>query len=306
MRGASLTRRRGRRDALRLCGQAVAIVVATACYIVSIESFIGPNRLLSGGVTGVSLLLKELLGLPVGLCVMALNTPIFLWGFRDLGRRFAIYSGLAVTLFWLGADLIPLGPATDDPLLGAVFGGILGGMGSAIALKAGGSLGGLDILGVVFNRRFGVGVGEASLALNGTLVVASGFLHNPEIAMYTLAGIFAGSKTIDALHAPTARKAVLVVSRESRVIRERVLAEMRRGVTVLRGEGAFTGDDLEVLFCVITRYELQELREIVLREDPEAFVSVWQASDVYGHFRRRSALSYIRRLASPPASGRDN
>lgn len=278
--------------------------LATACYIVSIDSFIGPNHLLSGGVTGLSLLLNELAGLPVGLGVMALNAPIFLWGFRDVGRRFALYSALAVTLFWLGADLIPLKPATDDPLLGAVFGGVLGGIGSAIALKAGGSLGGLDILGVVFNRRFGVGVGEAGLALNGMLVLTAGFLHNPELAMYTLAGIYAGAKTVDALHAPTARKAVLIVSRESRAIRERVMREMSRGVTVLRGEGAFTGEEMEVLFCVITRYELQELREIALREDPESFVSVWQASNVYGHFRKRSALSYLRKLASPPAPDR--
>lgn len=299
-----LTARKLRRHTVRVTWQVAAIVIATVCYIVSIKMLIQPNHLLSGGVTGISLLLHALGKIPVGLGVLALNVPIFLWGYRDMGRRFAIYSALAVVLFWLGADHVPLRAATDDPMLGAIFGGVLGGIGSAIALKAGGSLGGLDILGVVLNRRFGLGVGEVGLALNGALILATGVLEKPELAMYTLAGIFAGSKTIDALYAPTPRKALLVVSRESRHIRDAILTQMHRGVTVLKGEGAFTGDSVDVLFCVVTRYELQEIREIVLREDPEAFVSVWQASDVYGHFRKRSVLSYLAKLTASQGSDR--
>jgi uncharacterized membrane-anchored protein YitT (DUF2179 family) len=281
------------------------MVVATVCYIASIKMLIQPNHLLSGGVTGVSLLFHALVNFPVGFGVMALNVPIFLWGFRDVGRRFAFYSALGVVLFWLGADHLPLGPATDDPMLGAIFGGVLGGIGSAIALKAGGSLGGLDILGVVLNRRFGVGVGEASLVLNGVLVLSTGLLEKPELAMYTLIGIYATSKTIDALYAPTPRKAVLIVSRASHAIRESIMAQMHRGVTILKGEGAFTHEGIEVLFCVLTRYELQELREIAQREDPEAFVSVWQASDVYGRFRKPNAFSYLKKLAGPPGGTKD-
>jgi uncharacterized membrane-anchored protein YitT (DUF2179 family) len=292
------------RRALRFVGQVSVMVLATACYIASIKLFIQPNHLLSGGVTGISLLLHTLVGLPVGLGVMILNVPIFLWGFRDVGRRFAIYSALGVVLFWLGADHVPLGPATTDPMLGAIFGGVVSGIGTALALKAGGSLGGLDILGVVFNRRFSMGVGEVGLLINSVLVLSTGILEKPELAMYTLVSIFAGGKTVDALYAPTPRKAVLIVSRESVTIRERIMAEMRRGVTVFKGEGAFTHEGIEVLFCVVTRYELQEMRELILREDPEAFVSVWQASDVYGRFNKQSALSYLKKLAAPPGQGR--
>jgi uncharacterized membrane-anchored protein YitT (DUF2179 family) len=118
-------------------------------------------------------------------------------------------------------------------------------------------------------------------------------------------GIFASSKTIDALYSPTPRKAILIVSRESKAIRERILAEMNRGITVLKGEGAFTHEGVEVLFCVVTRYELQEMRDLVLSEDPEAFVSVWQASYVYGRFRKPNPLAYLKKLAGPPGTQKD-
>jgi uncharacterized membrane-anchored protein YitT (DUF2179 family) len=254
-----------------------------------------PNHLLSGGVTGVALFVNALTELPVGFMVLLFNIPIFLLGFRDVGRRFALYSGLSVLLFWLMADHLPLPPLTHEPLLGAMFGGVISGLGSFLALRSGGSGAGFDILGVILNRRFSLGVGEALLVLNGALVIASGLLDKPEIAMYTLVAIYAGSRALDALQSPRPRKTVLIFSHRSRLIKERILKEMARGATILKAEGAYTGEELDVLLCVITQFEMREMRDIVKAEDPDAFVSVLEASDVMGRFKQPTAFTVWKR-----------
>lgn len=162
-------------------------------------------------------------------------------------------------------------------------------MGGALAIRSGASLGGLDILGVVLNRRFNLGVGEAGLFINGALLVAAGFLEGPEKAMYTLLAIYAGAKTMDALQAPRPRKAVLIISRDPAAIKERILAQMARGVTILKAEGAYAGAPHDALLCVVTRFELRELRDIIRSVDENAFVTVLEASDVMGRFRTPTA-----------------
>jgi len=278
------------RAGLDLARQVSLLLAGTACFVVAVKGFIIPNHMLTGGVTGLSILLHALFKWPVGLLTLLFNVPIFLLGFRDVGRRFALYSAFAVLLFAATVDHVPIGALTMDPLLASIFGGILSGLGSALAIQAGGSLGGFDILGVVLNRRFSLGMGEVSLILNGALVVASGVMNSPELAMYTLVSIYVSSRTLDSLQAPRARKAALIVSRQSAAIKERILFEMARGVTLLKAEGAYTGEEGNVLLCVLTRYELRDLRDIVRKEDPEAFVTVFEASDVIGRFKRPTAF----------------
>lgn len=278
-----------RNPALDFVWRAFLLLAGTVLFAVSVVCLIQPNHLLSGGVTGTALLINALLGWKVGLLVLVLNIPIFILGWRDIGRKFALGSGAAILLFWLVADFVPAEAMTADPILGALFGGILGGIGSALALRSGASLGGLDILGVVLNRRFGVGVGEAGLFINGALVVAAGFLEGPEKAMYTLLAIYAGAKTTDALQSPAVRKAVLMISRNPDELKARILTQMARGITVLKAEGAYAGAPQDALLCVVTRYELRELRDIIKAVDPNAFVTVLEASDVMGRFKTPTA-----------------
>lgn len=285
----------GWKAAWREGGNLALLLLGLLAFVVQVKGFMVPNRLLTGGVTGLSLLFHALFHWPVGFLVFLLNVPIFALGFRDIGRRFAILSALGVVGFWLVADYVPVPAATHDPMLAAVFGGVLGGVAAALALRSGGSLGGFDILGVVLNRRFSLGVGEAQLFLNGALIVAAGLLTDLERAMYTLVAIYAGGRTLDALQAPRPRKAVLIVSQRSEAIRRRILGEMARGVTVFQARGAFSGQAQEALLCVITRYELKELRDLIRSEDPVAFVSVLEASDVIGRFREPSAFTIWKR-----------
>lgn len=278
-----------RHPALDLAWRAFLLLTGTFLFALSIRCLVQPNHLLSGGVTGTALLLNALFSWKVGILVLLLNIPIFVLGWRDIGKKFALGSGLSILLFWIMADFVPAEAMTLDPILGALFGGLLGGIGSALALRSGASLGGLDILGVVLNRRFGVGVGEAGLFINGALLVAAGFLEGPEKAMYTLLAIYSGAKITDALQSPTSRKAVLIISRRPEELKARILSQMARGLTVFKAEGAYAGAPQDALLCVVTRYELRELRDIIRAVDPNAFVTVLEASDVMGRFKTPTA-----------------
>lgn len=287
---------RNLRRVLRWAWRLFLMTAGTYLFVLALRSLVLPNRLLSGGVTGMALLLNRGLHLPVGLGMTLLNVPIFLFGARFVGRRFALLSALSVAATWVMTDYLPFRPLTNDALLAGIFGGVLYGLGSALALRAGGSLGGFDILGVVINRRFGLGVGEVLLALNGVLVLATGLLESPELAMYTLALIFASGKTLDALQSPRRRKAFLVMTHHPDRMRDRILREMNRGVTVFRAEGGWSHTDITTLLCVVTRAEIRELSDIVQEEDREAFVVVLESSDVLGAFRNPPAAAYWKRL----------
>lgn len=287
------------RPLLRRAGQLLLLVVGIVSFIVSVRCFLQPARLLSGGVTGTALLMTKLFRIPVGLGMTALNIPIFLIGFRYLGRRFGWMSAFAVLGSWILADFAPFPPITEEPMLAAIFGGALTGVGSALALKSGGSLGGFDILGIVVNRRFSVGVGEVLLVLNGGLVVAAGITGNTNLAMYTLMGIFSTSWTMDALLAPRPRRSFLVMTRRPDQIRQRILSETGHGITILDARGAYTGEPITALFCVVTRPESNEMAELVREEDPDAFVAVLDTPEVYGKFRTPSAAAIWRRLKEP-------
>lgn len=296
------------RHGLKEMGNYLLLGLAVISYVICVKAFYIPNHLLSGGVTGMALLTHALFEWRVGFLTFLFNVPIFVLGIRDIGRRFAVLSGFGVVAFWLLVDHIPIPAATHDPLLASIFGGIFGGLGTALALRAGGSLGGFDILGVVLNRRFSLGVGEASLFLNGALVAAAGFIEKPELAMYTLVAIYVGSRTVDAIQAPRPRKAVLIFSKRNEAIKEKILTQMGRGVTLLKAQGAYSKEDKDVLLCVVTRAELREIRDAVKDEDPTAFVSVLEASDVIGRFRRPSAFETLKRQggrqADPPRERR--
>lgn len=293
------------RIVLRVGWRYLLLLAGVLAFVLAVRGLILPNRILSGGVTGMALLLNRLTAVPLGLAMALLNVPIFVLGVRYVGRAFAVRSAAAVLATWFLADYAPIPAWTHDPLLASVFGGLLAGVGTALAMKAGGSLGGFDILGVVVNRRFGLGVGEVLLALNGTMVVIAGLIGTPELAMYTLVAIYVTGKTIDTLQSPRARKAFLIMTRRQDPIRDRVLQQMNRGMTVFRAEGAWSHEGITALLCVVTRAELRELADIVQEEDPGAFVVVLDSSEVMGSFRNPTAAAYWRRLqeAKPRGAG---
>ncbi len=285
-----------RRRVLRVVWRLLLLSAGSLAFAWAVRALVVPNGLLSGGVAGLAILSHRLAGVPIGLAYAVLNIPIFFLGARIVGRGFILGSGVAVLVTWVVTDLAAIPPATNDPLLAGIFGGVLYGVGTALGLRAGASLGGFDILGVVVNRRFGLGVGEVLLVLNGVLILLTGSIESPEKAMYTLVLIFASGKTVDVLTAPRRRKAFLVMTRRPEPIRERVLKTMNRGVTLFRAEGGWSHTEVAALLCVVTRAEVRELSDLVHEEDPEAFIVVLESSEVQGAFRNPTAAAYWRRL----------
>ncbi len=282
------------RRPLNFTFRASIILLGELINVLAFRSMIVPAKLLSSGVVGAAMLINQVYNLPIGLQTMIYNIPIFLLGYRFLGRRFVVLSILGVVSFSFLLDNVVTPVVTHDLLLVAVFGGVFTGIADGIILRAGGSTGGMDIVGLILNRRFGISLGQVFLVFNG-IVIALGALanNNAELAMYTLIMQFVASRVIDTVQAGTPRRFVLVITGKHEQIAQRIMQDMGRGVTYLQGYGAYTSTEFRVLMCVMTRYEYVELRGIVREIDPAAFTVVLEASDVIGRFDRRSPLQWF-------------
>lgn len=267
--------------------QMLLVLLGTTISALAFSRLIVPNNMLSGGVAGLTLIINQLTGLPAGTMLLLLNIPILFLGYKQIGGRFILLTILAVASFSLQLDLLPTQPAVDDLLLAAVFGGALNGIGLGLVLRAGGSTGGTDIIGVVLNRRYSFSVGEVLLYFNALIVLASALLFNLEAALYTLIAMFVTSKVVDTLQNSGRRKTALIISDHSDQIAQRIQTELHRGVTFLQGEGAYQHGQRKVAMCVLTRFELSLLKEIVLQEDAQAFMTVSETTEVVGRFQPR-------------------
>lgn len=266
----------------------LAILLGSLVFALSLNYFIIANQLAEGGVTGVSLIIHYLTGFPVGLAILGLNIPIFALGWRELGRTFAFRTVLGVAAVSVFVDVtVPLlklfQPPPSDLLLVALFGGAASGLGLGLIFRAGGSTGGVDIVAQIAHHRYGVSIGRVMFTFDAVVLTAFGLLFNRNAALYSLVAMFVASRVIDSVQegAYTA-KAVTIISDNPQPIVRRITSELERGVTLLKGEGGFTGSPKEVLYCVVNRNEMARLKTIVHSEDPRAFVIVSDAREVLG------------------------
>jgi len=170
----------------------------------------------------------------------------------------------------------------NDIFLGALYGGVLSGVGSGFVFRLGGSLGGTDIIAKVIQRRFGLAMGTTLLSFNALVITALWAILGPKIALYTLVSMFASSKTIDVISSGIPAKSVTIISSESERIIQRILKELGRGVTFLHGQGGYSSAEKDVIICVVSISELVHLKRIVREEDPQSFIIVQNASEVVG------------------------
>ncbi|WP_370639131.1 YitT family protein [Cohnella sp. REN36] len=270
-------------DAVHI-GIMVAGSAAVAC---GFQLLLIPEQLISGGLSGVAMLIGYATGWNIGILYLVLNIPVLMWGWRELGRRFIVYSIVSVAAASAFMQLIPIQALTDERLLAAVFGGVLIGMGTAAALRFGGSSGGFDIIASIISLRRDLPVGLLIFVLNGSVVIALGLLNrNWDAALYSMLAIFLTGKVIDALHTPHRKVTAFIVTNCAQELAAELL-KLPRGVTILKTKGAFTAEDRDMLMTVTSRYELAELRKLVRGLDPKAFVNVVQTVDVIGEFRRK-------------------
>ena len=259
------------------------ILAGVALTSLGIGSFLLPAHFIDGGCTGISMLLAKLLDLPLPVLLVVINGPFVVVGYRHIGGRFALRSSVAIVAIALALAFVPFPVATTDKLLAAAFGGFFIGAGVGLAIRGGGALDGTEILAVLLSKKSPATVGEVVLGLNVVIFGTAAFFLGVEPALYSGLTYFAGSKTIDfLLHGIEAYNAVLVVSQKSEDVRDAILSEIGRGVTILSGKGGYTKADQEVLFCVVTRLEITRFEAVVRAQDDAAFLVILPVLEAIG------------------------
>ena len=246
--------------------------------------FLVPNEIAPGGFTGIGQLCNALFGINVGTMALILNVPLFAISMRSMGIKFGVKSLAASIGLSLLIDYLPIGAVTDDLLLATVFGTLLGGIGFGLILRGNATTGGTDMLASLIHTRVPtLRVGVLITMVDGLVVVASAFVFSPKMAMYALISVFIMNYTLDyVLDGMNRSTAYLIVSQKSDEIAAQVLGQLERGVTGLYGRGRYSGQETEVLLCVVSRFEVIRLRRIVSSCDPQAFMIAINAHEVLG------------------------
>lgn len=260
------------------------ITAGSVISAVGINSILIPKQFLAGGFTGLALLIHYALPfIPVGVIYFALNIPVFIFGWLFVGHRFFFYS-IAGMLIYSLAVLIPFPEIMiEDRLLNALTAGIITGVGSGMLLRSLGSAGGMDILAIIILKKSSVRLGTTSLVSNALLMLAA-ISHLPlDMILYTLIYIYVSAYFVNlVVIGLSQRKAVMIVSSRWKEISTEIMEKMGRGVTVVHGEGGYTGKEQKIIYSVITFQELARFKDLIRKLDPEAFVVITETLEVMG------------------------
>ena len=262
------------------------IVLSSLCISCAFNWFLIPHHLLSGGVSGIGMLLGYFANLNLSITYFLLNIPLLVTGWFVLGRRFIMLTVVSVmTTSWL-ISVIPPSPLVTDHFLSCVFGGVLVGIGAGISFRVGGSTGGLDILGSIFTKYLEFPIGTIMAGMNGLIIWASGYFSgNWNSALASMVSIYISGKVVDTIHVRHVKITLFIITNETERLLEKLLAH-RRGVTTIRTKGAFSGVEKDMLMTVTTKYELIELEQIIKHTDPKAFVNIVETVGVMGSFQK--------------------
>lgn len=265
----------------------VKMIVGSMLAAVAFQFFTFPNSIVSGGVTGVAQIIHLLTNLPVGVTNIVLNLPLFAICLRKLGIRDLLGALAVMLMVSVFIDLLAMTGirATDDPLLAAVYGGVLNGAGFGIVYTAGTTGGGIDIIAKLLRRKYPhINFGSFVLAMNVVVVLTFAVLFRKfESCMYTMIMMFISTKVVNLLlYGSNISTLCYIISTVPAEISDAINREMHRGVTFLRGQGGWSGKDQPVILCVIKRPEIARLRALMREVDPNAFFIVTEAKDVFG------------------------
>ena len=270
----------------------VLILLGILSAGLGLKGFLLSSHFIDGGVTGISMLVSSILGVPLSILILVINLPFIAVGFRQIGKKFALKSALAIGGLSLCLAFIHYPDVTSDKLLTAVFGGFFIGAGIGLAIRGGSVLDGTEIAALLVSKSSSLlRVGDVILILNIFIFGAATFFLGIEIALYSILTYFAASKTIDfLLHGIEEYTAVTIISERSEDIREAIVSHLKRGVTVYKGRGGRSGADEEILYCVVTRLEIGRIKNVVKEIDPSAFMVIHPLSDVDGGIIKRTGL----------------
>jgi len=266
----------------------LVVLLGALIQALAMRLFLVPGQLVSGGISGAAQIINHFAPIPIGLMVFIGNVPLFFLGWRFLGGpRFALRTAIAVGAFSLFTDLlvfiIPAQGVTRDHVLNAVFGAVLLGVGLGLVYRGGGTSGGSDILGRILNHRLGISISTAYLITDSIVVLAGGFAFSWEKALYGMVVIYISGLAAEMISEGSGIfRTAIIISPYHEKISSEIMAVRSRGVTVLSGKGAYTGTDKPVLYCVITRAEVNQLKQVVKEIDPQAFMVIGVTHEALG------------------------
>ena len=272
----------------------ISLGVASAGF--GLKSFLLPNHFLDGGITGISLLLNAIGGFNVSILLVLLNIPFVIIGYFHISKAFAWKTLIAIISLSLLLSFLEFPLITSDRLLIAFFGGFFLGMGIGLSIRGGCVLDGTEVLAIYTSRRTAISVGDVILILNILIFAAAAYLINVEIAMYAILTFLVASKTVDFIvQGIEEYTSVIIVSSNSELIQNAIITVMGRGVTIIRGTSGYgkkgrQEKNIDIIYTVITRLEIQKMRSEIAKIDEDAFVVESRVNDIQGGMIKRRAV----------------
>jgi uncharacterized membrane-anchored protein YitT (DUF2179 family) len=264
------------------------LLVGALVQALSLRLFLIPGQLVSGGISGAAQLINFYTNFPIGVMVLLGNAPLFLLGWRYLGGpRFVLRTAIAILAFSLLTDLlvlwVPAVGVTGDLFLNTLYGGLMLGVGLGLVYRGQGTSGGSDILGRILNHKTGISISQAYLITDSIVILSAGFVFGWNNALYALVMTYVSGLAAEfTMEGTDVFRTAIIVTEKSEEVTAQILNEMERGVTILSGRGAYTSMERPVLFCVVTRTEVSQLKALVREIDPSAFMVIGQAHEALG------------------------
>jgi uncharacterized membrane-anchored protein YitT (DUF2179 family) len=257
-----------------------------------LKGFLLSSKFIDGGVTGVSMLISNVLGFPLSVLILLINLPFIALGYRQVGHKFALRSALAIAGLSICLAFVKYPDVTPDKLLTAVFGGFFIGAGIGLAIRGGAVLDGTEVAALLVSKGSSLlRVGDVILILNIFIFSAAAFFLGIESALYSILTYFAASKMVDFLiHGIEEYTAVIIVSEQSEQIRQAIIRVLGRGVTVYKGRRGWTDAEQDILFCVVTRLEIGRVKTVAQEIDEAAFIVVHPLADAEGGVLKKASL----------------
>ncbi|MFD2208473.1 YitT family protein [Virgibacillus halophilus] len=270
----------------------IIVVLGALLNAVSLNLFLIGANVYASGFAGAAQLVSSIftdffgIGVSTGVLLLLFNIPVAIIGWLKVGKGFTIYSIVSVICTTVFLSIIPIYSVSNDIILNAVFGGLIGGAGVGLTLKWGASTGGMDIVAMILSRKSDKPLGIYFLSLNAVITAMAGILYEPENALYTLVALYVSTRLIDAIHTRHEKVTAMIITKKAAELQKAIHYRMVRGITILPAKGAYSNEDKSMLYLVITRYELYDLEKVINDVDPHAFTNIVQTAGIFGFFRK--------------------
>ncbi|MCR3758517.1 YitT family protein [Clostridium felsineum] len=267
------------------------MTIGSILYSIGLEIFLIPNNVIDGGIVGISIITNHFIKLPLGILTFVLNVPFFVFGYKQIGKSFALSTIFSVICYSIGVNFFnPIPGITKDILLASVFGGIIVGFGIGLIIRNGGSTDGSEVIAIIIDKKVSFSVGQIVMFFNFFILLFAGFIFGWDRAMYSLIAYFIAVKVIDIIvEGIDESKAIMIISERHEDISEEIMNRLGRGLTLLDGKGAYKGMETNVIYLVVSRLEIAEVKKIVNEHDEDALVTIGPV-DVFGNKYKKKGM----------------